>query len=282
MGVPEGDVLQFGLELPEAEAVGEGREDLQRFPGDLPLLLRPHRGQRPHVVEPVRELHDYDPVVVRHRDEHLPQVLRLLLRHEEHLLAAAPGREGRVLGERRRRRRRRSDDPTRFLSRQSPPEESRPPSSAGDDVPRGRHGVGGHQGFELGVQDDVDLGGGGATAVGVEKARGFGFVLFAEAPGDLRELGDLGFALDDLPDVPSEALVEVLEGDVGIFDGVVEQAGGDGDDVRPQRRQEPGDFDGVDDVGLARLAELPRVRRVGHEQRVPDGREVVQVVALLL
>jgi hypothetical protein len=60
-------------------SVGQGRVDVERLPGDLaPLRLR-KRVQRPHVVQPVRELDEDDPDVVRHRQQHLPDVLGLVL-----------------------------------------------------------------------------------------------------------------------------------------------------------------------------------------------------------
>ena len=56
-----------------------GRIDLQGLARDPELLLRRQRGDRPHVVEPVGELDEDDADVVRHRQEHLPDVLGLLL-----------------------------------------------------------------------------------------------------------------------------------------------------------------------------------------------------------
>mmetsp|Transcript_8390 Transcript_8390/g.27437 ORF Transcript_8390/g.27437 Transcript_8390/m.27437 type:complete len:284 (+) Transcript_8390:1445-2296(+) len=75
----EGRLLELRLVLPHAEAVREGREDLERLARDLRALPRGHEPQRPHVVEPVRELDDHNAPVLGHGDEHGPHVLDLLL-----------------------------------------------------------------------------------------------------------------------------------------------------------------------------------------------------------
>ena len=73
----QAEVFQFGLDLGHAEPVGEGRVDLPRFEGDPLLLLRFQKGQRPHVVEPVRELDEDDAHILRHGNEHLAEILGL-------------------------------------------------------------------------------------------------------------------------------------------------------------------------------------------------------------
>ena len=75
----EREVLQLPLDLPDPEALRERGVDLHRLAGDPLLLLRRQRVERPHVVEPVGELDEDDPDVLRHRQEHLPDVLGLLL-----------------------------------------------------------------------------------------------------------------------------------------------------------------------------------------------------------
>ena len=75
--VLQAEVFQFGFDLGHAEPVGEGRVDLPRFEGDALLLLLFQEGQRPHVVEPVRELDEDDPHVLRHGNEHLAEILGL-------------------------------------------------------------------------------------------------------------------------------------------------------------------------------------------------------------
>ena len=77
--VAEGQVLELPLHVPDAEARGERRVYLHRLPGDAPLVFLLQRPERAHVVEAVGELDDDDAQVLRHRQEHLAQVLRLHL-----------------------------------------------------------------------------------------------------------------------------------------------------------------------------------------------------------
>ena len=75
----EGEVLELPLHLPDPEPLGERRVDLHRLAGDALLLLRRQAVQRAHVVEPVGELDEDDPDVLGHRQQHLADVLGLLL-----------------------------------------------------------------------------------------------------------------------------------------------------------------------------------------------------------
>ena len=75
----EGQILELPLHLLDTETVRERSVDLQRLGRDPPLLLFGERGERAHVVEPVGELDQQDPDVARHRHDHLPDVLGLLL-----------------------------------------------------------------------------------------------------------------------------------------------------------------------------------------------------------
>ena len=59
--------------------MGERRVDLERLARLLHLLLLAEVLDRPHVVEAVRELDEDDADVLRHREHHLPVVLRLRL-----------------------------------------------------------------------------------------------------------------------------------------------------------------------------------------------------------
>ncbi len=69
----EREILELPLHVGDAEPMRERRVDVERLLGD-PLLLRGReRTDRPHVVEPVRELDQEDADVLRHRDEHLAQ-----------------------------------------------------------------------------------------------------------------------------------------------------------------------------------------------------------------
>ena len=87
----EREVLELPLDLPDPEALRQRRVDLQGLAGDAPLLLRGQSVQRAHVVQPVGELDEDDPDVLRHREQHLADVLGLLL-------LVAVGREPRQLG----------------------------------------------------------------------------------------------------------------------------------------------------------------------------------------
>ena len=88
----EREVLELPLDLPDPEPLGQRRVDLHRLAGDALLLLDRQRAQRAHVVQPVGELDEDDADVLRHRQEHLPDVLGLLL-------LVAVGAELRQLGD---------------------------------------------------------------------------------------------------------------------------------------------------------------------------------------
>ena len=88
----ERQVLELPLDLPDPEPLRERRVDLHRLAGDPLLLLGGQCAKGPHVVEAVGELDQDDPDVVRHRQEHLPDVLGLLL-------LVAVGAELRQLGD---------------------------------------------------------------------------------------------------------------------------------------------------------------------------------------
>ena len=79
LDVLEREILELPLDLPDAQAVRERRVDVHRLPGDALLLLRRERRERAHVVEAVAELDDHDPQVVGHREQHLADVLGLML-----------------------------------------------------------------------------------------------------------------------------------------------------------------------------------------------------------
>ncbi len=75
----EGEVLELPLDLPDPEPLGQRGVDLHRLAGDPLLLVEGQRGQRTHVVEAIGQLDQDDPDVLGHRQEHLPDVLGLLL-----------------------------------------------------------------------------------------------------------------------------------------------------------------------------------------------------------
>ena len=75
----EAEVLELPLELPDAQPLGERGVDLGGLAGDALLLLDRQGAQGAHVVEPVGELDEHHADVLRHGQEHLADVLRLLL-----------------------------------------------------------------------------------------------------------------------------------------------------------------------------------------------------------
>ena len=85
-------------------------------------------------------------------------------------------------------------------------------------------------------------------------ALGLGF--FARGEIDFADLGD---ALDDVRDLLAEFPADVVDGERGVFDGVVQQAGGDGGGVEAHFGQHGRDFQGMHEVGLARGAALALV-----------------------
>ena len=137
----------------------DGRVDLGRLLRDAQLALARQRVQRPHVVQPVRQLHDDDADIVHHREQHLAHALGLPLLARIQLQLA----------------------------------------QLGDAVHAGRH---------------------------------FWAKLF----------------------------LDLFQAEAGVFDGVVQQAGDQADHVHLHVRQNHGDVQRMDHVGLARIAHLILVR----------------------
>ncbi len=77
--VLEGEVFELAAEAAHAEAVRDGREDVEGLLRDAAALLRLEVVERAHVVEAVGELDEHDAHVVDHRQKHLADVLGLLL-----------------------------------------------------------------------------------------------------------------------------------------------------------------------------------------------------------
>jgi hypothetical protein len=75
----EREVLELPLHLPDPEPLGQRRVDLERLAGNSLLLLGRQAVQGAHVVQAVGQLDEDDPDVLGHREEHLPDVLGLLL-----------------------------------------------------------------------------------------------------------------------------------------------------------------------------------------------------------
>jgi hypothetical protein len=74
-----GKVLEFPLDLVDAESVRERRVDLDGLLGDAKLLVPPKGLQRPHVVHPIRKFDEDHPDILGHDEEHLAQIFRLVV-----------------------------------------------------------------------------------------------------------------------------------------------------------------------------------------------------------
>ncbi len=107
----------------------------------------------------------------------------------------------------------------------------------------------------------------------------FGLVVFLVGELDLVELGD---AFDDVRDLLAEAPGDLGRGHVGVFDRVVQQAGGDGGGVHLHLGEDLADFQRMNDVRLARRALLALVLLhaelpgVAHDVEVVRGAVGVQ------
>ena len=75
----KGEVLKLPLHLPDAETLRQWRVDLKGLARNAPLLLNAERRERAHIVQAVAKLDQHDADVLRHRQEHLADVLRMLL-----------------------------------------------------------------------------------------------------------------------------------------------------------------------------------------------------------
>jgi hypothetical protein len=82
--IPEGELLELVFHLAHPEPIRDGRVDVERFLRNLHPPVFGQVVQRPHVVQPVGELHEDDPDVIHHRQQHLAEVfgLALLARRE--------------------------------------------------------------------------------------------------------------------------------------------------------------------------------------------------------
>ncbi len=74
----EGQILQLLAHPLHPHASGQRRIDVHRLARLLKLLVGPHGADGAHVVQPVGQLDEDDPQVLRHRHEQLAEVLGLL------------------------------------------------------------------------------------------------------------------------------------------------------------------------------------------------------------
>ena len=77
--VAQGQILQFLLDSVHAQAVGQGRVNIQGFLGNGDLPVRGLIFQRAHIVQPVRQLDQNHPDILAHGQDHFAKGLRLLL-----------------------------------------------------------------------------------------------------------------------------------------------------------------------------------------------------------
>ena len=99
-----------------------------------------------------------------------------------------------------------------------------------------------------------------------------GLRLFRRGEVDLADLGD---ALDDVRDLLAELGLDLVDGDRGVFDRIVQQSGGDGRGVELHLGQDGRDLQRMRQVRLAGLARLPLVMLLGKLVGLFDGREIV-------
>ena len=90
--VAERQVLELAAHLAHTQAVRDRAVDLDGFARDAlaPLRLL-NETERAHIVEPVRQLHDDDPDIVHHRQQHLAEALGLPLFGREEVELAQLG-----------------------------------------------------------------------------------------------------------------------------------------------------------------------------------------------
>ena len=75
----EAQLFQFVLHGVNTEAVGDGGEDFEGFPGDAAAFVRSQRAQGTHIVGAVGQLDQNDPDILGHCHHHLAEVLGLRL-----------------------------------------------------------------------------------------------------------------------------------------------------------------------------------------------------------
>ena len=74
-----------------------------------------------------------------------------------------------------------------------------------------------------------------------------------------RNGADFGDPLDDVRHLGSEVLLDFFDRRQGVFDDVVQQAGGDRDRIEPHVGQNAGHLEGVHEVGLPGMPDLALV-----------------------
>ncbi len=103
-------------------------------------------------------------------------------------------------------------------------------------------------------------------------ADALGLGLFAGSELDFADLGD---ALDDVRNLLAEFVADVVDRDRSVFDGVVEQAGGNCRGVQLHVGQHRGNFKGMNEIGLAGGAGLALMVAEGEVVGFLDQRQIV-------
>ena len=74
----ERQIIQFHLDAADSEPLGDRRVNIKRLLRNPLLLLHRLMRERPHIVQPVRQLDQNDADVLRHGEKHFPQIERLI------------------------------------------------------------------------------------------------------------------------------------------------------------------------------------------------------------
>ena len=77
--IVEGDVFQFSANFPHSQPQGDGRVDFQGLSRDALLPIGIEVAEGSHVVQAVGELHQNDPHVLDHGQQHLAKIFGLTL-----------------------------------------------------------------------------------------------------------------------------------------------------------------------------------------------------------
>ena len=77
MLITEREVLQFGLNFIQAQAVGQRSEDIECLAGNFVLLTGKHACECSHVVQSVGNFDEYDTNVIAHGEEEFFESFRL-------------------------------------------------------------------------------------------------------------------------------------------------------------------------------------------------------------
>ncbi len=92
--------------------------------------------------------------------------------------------------------------------------------------------------------------------------------------GRKRDRAEFRHPFDDVGDVGAEHLLDALDAGERVFDDVVEQAGGDGHDVQAHVGEDVGDFERMDEVGFAGMADLSLVLEGGKHIGPPEQLDI--------